>query len=142
MIHVFLTSALVGGECSASPTCRFNPGERALCILWTGGWLVTRDGLDYVEMRKFLTLPGLELQLHRNPARSQSLYRLHYHIYKIILSPMKITVRPTNKSFYLNCKWVFSRWQCTKIRHNTQHTTHKITHHTQTETQHTKLHKQ
>jgi hypothetical protein len=28
---------------------------------------------------------------------------------------------------YLNCKWVFTRWQCTTIRHNTQ-----ITHHTQT----------
>jgi hypothetical protein len=34
---------------------------------------------------------------------------------------------------YLNCKWVFTRWQCTTIRHNTQitHIT-QITHHTQT----------
>jgi hypothetical protein len=35
---------------------------------------------------------------------------------------------------YLSCKWVFTRWQCTTIRHKTQ-----ITHITQT--QHTKLHK-
>jgi hypothetical protein len=34
-----------------------------------------RAGLDDVEKRKFLTLPGLEL---RHPARSQSLYRLPY----------------------------------------------------------------
>jgi hypothetical protein len=32
---------------------------------------------------------------------------------------------------YLNCRWVFTRWQCTTIRHNTQ-----ITHHTQTDTAH------
>jgi hypothetical protein len=32
---------------------------------------------------------------------------------------------------YLNCKWGFTRWQCTTIRHNTQ-----ITHHTQTITVH------
>jgi hypothetical protein len=32
---------------------------------------------------------------------------------------------------YLNCKWVYTRWQCTTIKHNTQ-----ITHHTQTITAH------
>jgi hypothetical protein len=31
--------------------------------------------------------------------------------------------------YYLNCKWVFTRWQCTTIRHNTQ-----ITHITQNNT--------
>jgi hypothetical protein len=35
-----------------------------------------KAGLDDVEKRKFLTLPGLELQLLGPPARSQSLYRL------------------------------------------------------------------
>jgi hypothetical protein len=34
-----------------------------------------RDGLDYVEKKKFLSLPGLELQHFGHPARSQSLYR-------------------------------------------------------------------
>jgi hypothetical protein len=33
-IHIFLTSALVGGEWSASPHGRFTPG-----IHWIGGWV-------------------------------------------------------------------------------------------------------
>jgi hypothetical protein len=33
-------------------------------------------GLDDVEERKFLTLPGIELRPLGRPARSQSLYRL------------------------------------------------------------------
>jgi hypothetical protein len=37
-----------------------------------------RAGLDDVEKRKFLTLPGLELRPLARPARSQSLYRLRY----------------------------------------------------------------
>jgi hypothetical protein len=37
-----------------------------------------RAGLNDVEKRKFLTLPGLELPPLRRPARSQSLYRLCY----------------------------------------------------------------
>jgi hypothetical protein len=37
-----------------------------------------RAGLDDVEKRKFLTLPGLELRPFGGPARSQSLYRLSY----------------------------------------------------------------
>jgi hypothetical protein len=35
-------------------------------------------GLDDVEKRKFLILPGLELRPLGRPARSQSLYRLRY----------------------------------------------------------------
>jgi hypothetical protein len=37
-----------------------------------------RAGLDDAEKRKFLTLPGLELQPLGRPARNQSLYRLRY----------------------------------------------------------------
>jgi hypothetical protein len=37
-----------------------------------------RAGLDDVKKRKFLTLPGLELQSFSRPARSQSLYRPRY----------------------------------------------------------------
>jgi hypothetical protein len=37
-----------------------------------------RAGLDYLENKKFLTLPGLELRPLSRPARSQSLYRLRY----------------------------------------------------------------
>jgi hypothetical protein len=35
-----------------------------------------RAGLDDVEKRKFLTLPGLELRPLSRPAHSQSLYHL------------------------------------------------------------------
>jgi hypothetical protein len=69
-----MTSALVGGEWSASLPCRFTPGDRA-----TGTrWMDSRAGLDTVEKRKFLTLPGLELRPLSRPARSQLLYRLSY----------------------------------------------------------------
>jgi hypothetical protein len=54
-----LTSALVGGEWSVSCPGRFIPGERALTTQWIGGWVGPRAGLDDVEKRKFLTLPGL-----------------------------------------------------------------------------------
>jgi hypothetical protein len=37
-IHIFLTSALAGGEWSASRPCRFTSGERAPGTHWIGGW--------------------------------------------------------------------------------------------------------
>jgi hypothetical protein len=76
--HVFLTSALGGGEWSASRPCRFTPGERASGTHWIGGWVDPRAGLDDVEKRKFFTLPGLELRPLSRQDRSQSLYRLCY----------------------------------------------------------------
>jgi hypothetical protein len=66
----FLTSALVGGELSASRLGRFISGEGAPGTHWIGGWVGTRAGLDDVEKRKLLTLPGLELRLVGRPARS------------------------------------------------------------------------
>jgi hypothetical protein len=42
------------------------------------GWVVPRAGLDDLEKRKFLTLPGLELRPLGRPAYSQALYRLRY----------------------------------------------------------------
>jgi hypothetical protein len=71
-IHIFLTSALAGGEWSASRPCLFTPGERAPGTHWIGGWVGPRAGMDDVENRKFLTLPGLELRPLGHPARSQS----------------------------------------------------------------------
>jgi hypothetical protein len=71
--HIFLTSALAGGEWSASCPGRFTPGTH-----WIGGWVDPRGGLDDLENRKFLTLQGLELRPLSRPARSQSLYRLRY----------------------------------------------------------------
>jgi hypothetical protein len=73
---LFLTSALAGGEWSASRTDRFTPGEMASVPI--GGWVDRTVGLDDVQKRKFLTLPGIELRPLDRPARSQSLYRLRY----------------------------------------------------------------
>jgi hypothetical protein len=77
-IHLFLTSALVGGEWSASRHSRFTPGKRASGTHWIGGCGGHTAGLDDVEKRKFLNLPGLELRPLGRPARSQSLYQLRY----------------------------------------------------------------
>jgi hypothetical protein len=57
---VFLTSALFGGDWSASRPGRFIREERAPGTHWVGGWVGPRAGLD------------------DSPARSQSLYRLRY----------------------------------------------------------------
>jgi hypothetical protein len=52
-INIFLTSALIGGEWSASHPCHFTHGERASSTDLTGGWVGPGAGLDYVEPRKF-----------------------------------------------------------------------------------------
>jgi hypothetical protein len=75
-IHIFLTSAIVAGEWSASRPGRFTPMERANDTHWIEGWADPRAGLT--TWRKYLTLPGLELRPLGRPARSQSLYRLRY----------------------------------------------------------------
>jgi hypothetical protein len=60
-IHISLTSSLVGGEWSASRPGRFIPGERARVTHCVEGWVGPRAGVDNVEKRKLLILPGLEL---------------------------------------------------------------------------------
>jgi hypothetical protein len=77
-MHIFLTSALVGGVWSASRSGRFTRGERDPGTHWIGGWVDPRAGLDDLKKRKFLTLLGLKLRPLGRPARSQSLYRLRY----------------------------------------------------------------
>jgi hypothetical protein len=61
-IHVFLTSALVRGEWSASCPGHFTPEERAPGTHWIGGWVGPRTSLDDIQNRKFLTLLGLKHQ--------------------------------------------------------------------------------
>jgi hypothetical protein len=48
-MHIFLASALAGGDWSATRTSRFTPGERAPGTHWIGGWVSPRGGLDDVE---------------------------------------------------------------------------------------------
>jgi hypothetical protein len=77
-IHVFFTSALVGGEWLTSRPCRFTTRERAPDTHWIGGWVGPRASLDDVEKRKCLPLPRLKFRPLGRPAHSQSLYRLRY----------------------------------------------------------------
>jgi hypothetical protein len=80
-IHIFLTSALVGGEWSA-------PGSH-----WVGGWVGPRAGLDGMEKKKFWSLPGLKLQPLSCPACSQLLYRVPVPVpVQIILLLMDLIV--------------------------------------------------
>jgi hypothetical protein len=66
----FLTTALVS-EWWGSRSDRFTPWESAPGTYWIGSWVDPRTGLDDVEKRKFLNLPGLELQALGRPTRSQ-----------------------------------------------------------------------
>jgi hypothetical protein len=77
-IHIFLTSALGGGEWSASRPGHFIPGERDPGTNWIRGWVDRSAGLENVEKRKFITIPGLVLRPLGRPACSQSLCRLSY----------------------------------------------------------------
>jgi hypothetical protein len=67
--HIFLTSALLGGDLSTSRPDRFTPLEITPGTHWIGGWVSPRVGLDDVEKRKYLTLPGLELRSLSRPPR-------------------------------------------------------------------------
>jgi hypothetical protein len=49
---MFFTSALAGGEWSASRSCHFTPAERAPGTHSVGGWVGPRAGVDDVEKRK------------------------------------------------------------------------------------------
>jgi hypothetical protein len=77
-IHIFLTSTLTGGECSASRPGRFTAEESVTGTHWIGVWVDPRAGQNDMEKRKILTLSGLELRPLSRPAHSQSLYRLRY----------------------------------------------------------------
>jgi hypothetical protein len=46
--HICLTSALVGGEWTASRPCRFTPGKEP-GTHFIGGWVDPRAGLDEME---------------------------------------------------------------------------------------------
>jgi hypothetical protein len=75
-VDVFVTSTVVEGEWSASRPGRFTPwGTTPPGTRWTGGWMSLKAGLDEVEKRKFLTLPGLNLRPLGLPAYSQALSR-------------------------------------------------------------------
>jgi hypothetical protein len=57
----FLTSALDGGEWSASCPGRFTREERDPGTHWIGGWVGLSAGMDVVEKRTILLLSGIKL---------------------------------------------------------------------------------
>jgi hypothetical protein len=71
-----MTSALAGGEWSVLHPYRFTSGERSPGTHSIGGWVDPKVGLDDMEKRKFLTLPGLELRPLGRPAHRQLLSQL------------------------------------------------------------------
>jgi hypothetical protein len=52
MAPLFLTSALVGGEWSASRIGQLIPGKFASATHWIGDWVGPRAGLDPAEWGK------------------------------------------------------------------------------------------
>jgi hypothetical protein len=52
------TSALVGGEWSASRLGRFTPEEEALYTPFVGGWMNPTGGLEAVPKRKKIPAPA------------------------------------------------------------------------------------
>jgi hypothetical protein len=72
LLHAFLTSALDGGEWSASRPGHFNPRERTPGTHWIGDWVGPSAGLDAVMRRKFSAPIGTRTPDH--PASSPALY--------------------------------------------------------------------
>jgi hypothetical protein len=82
-LNAFLTSALDGGEWSASRPGRFIPRERAPGTRWIGGWMGPRVGLDAVVKRKIPT-PCRDSNPH-HPAHSRiKLYFFYVSILGIL----------------------------------------------------------
>jgi hypothetical protein len=84
MAPPYMTSALERGEWSASRLCCFTHGTH-----WIWGWVGSRAGLDAVEKRKTLPLPGIE----RRPS-SPSLYCIVF-----LLLPFLLEHRASVKHF-------------------------------------------
>jgi hypothetical protein len=63
-IHVFLTSALVAGQWSASRLDHFIPGIRSPSTHWMAGQVGPRAGMDDTKRRKIFPLSGFELQTY------------------------------------------------------------------------------
>jgi hypothetical protein len=79
-IHIFLSRHWLEVSGQLHAPASITSGEEALGAHWIGGWVDPRAGLDYMEKRTFLTLPGLELRPHGRLARRQSLDRLRYRV--------------------------------------------------------------
>jgi hypothetical protein len=78
LIHVFLTSTLIGCAWSASRPIHITPLQKSPRYPLYRRLVDSTAGLDDMRKWKFLTLPRLELWLLGHSAHSQSLYWLCY----------------------------------------------------------------
>jgi hypothetical protein len=85
-----VTSALVGGEWSASGPWRFTSGEKIPSGFWPVGWVSPRADLNDMEERIFLTLPRLEPPCR--PARRQSPFRLSIDLYGAKMNVIRVSL--------------------------------------------------
>jgi hypothetical protein len=67
-----LTSALDGGEWSASRPGRFTPRKRAPCTHWIGGWEGPRAVLDAVVKRKIPSVNILDEDINTKKKKTNS----------------------------------------------------------------------
>jgi hypothetical protein len=100
-IHVFLTSALVGGVWSASRPGRFTSGERAPYILWIGSLDRRLGGPQYRSGRrgeeKNLATPGT-----RTPtSRASSPYPITTSTALLRLFTLKRLIKPELSFYYI-----------------------------------------
>jgi hypothetical protein len=65
-------------------------------------------GLDDVERRKLLTLPGLELRPLGRPARNQSVYRLRYPGSMLSRIMTVLICKALTSMFRIPCKVILS----------------------------------
>jgi hypothetical protein len=70
------------------------PGERGPSTLWIGDCVGPRAGLDAVEKRRFLTLPGLELWPLSPAARIQYPVSISTVLSRLLLNVPKLYVLP------------------------------------------------
>jgi hypothetical protein len=107
-VHIFFTSALVGGYWSASRPGRVTPEERASSTHWIGGWVGPRVGLEDMEKRKISPLTGFEFKSMGCPARSQSLSRLQNRVQSHVKCEIDDRRNGTGVNFSQSCFFLFS----------------------------------
>ena len=96
-----MTTALEGGERSASHLGRFLPWERPGTHC-TGGWMGPRGGLDRYEKSR----PPTGIRSPDHPVRSQSLYRLRYpaqHLDKVFTKSCYNKLQKNSSSHFRLC---------------------------------------
>jgi hypothetical protein len=54
-------------------------GKKVLGTHWIGGWMDPMAGMDAVEKKKLLLMPGIELRFLLRRARNPTIYRLSYN---------------------------------------------------------------